>query len=103
MTRHAAMTAEHDPAGRAERAQEIFADAIELPAADRGVFVAAACAGDDGLRAEVQDLLDAHRRAQGGGFLAGAPDLKDAQRPPAGDATATAPRRPAGRGPARHR
>ena len=38
----------------------IFADAVELPAADRPAFVANACGTDVELRAEVESLLAAH-------------------------------------------
>ena len=38
----------------------IFADAVELPAADRPAFVANACATDPELRAQVESLLAAH-------------------------------------------
>ena len=52
---------------RVARAQQIFGDAIELPAAERGPYVATACGSDDGLRAEVESLLASIDEA--GGFL----------------------------------
>jgi non-specific serine/threonine protein kinase/serine/threonine-protein kinase len=48
--------------------KSITADALERPEADRGALVAAACAGDEALRAEVESLLRADARAAG--FLA---------------------------------
>ncbi|MFK7959655.1 MAG: WD40 repeat domain-containing serine/threonine protein kinase [Phycisphaerales bacterium] len=50
------------------RAMEILGQAIELAPGERPGFLASACQGDEGLRAEVQSLLAAHERA--GGFLA---------------------------------
>src|SRR5438067_1022175 len=51
------------------RANEIFADALELPApADRGALLDRACGGDAELRRQVEALLAAHARA--GSFLA---------------------------------
>ena len=38
----------------------IFADATELPTAERAAFVANACGSDAELRAEVESLLSAH-------------------------------------------
>jgi len=49
---------------RADRAADLFADALERADAERDAFVAAACAGDDALRAEVLSLLAAHAPAQ---------------------------------------
>ncbi len=40
----------------------IFAQALELPAAERGAFLDAACAGDEDLRREVETLLAADER-----------------------------------------
>lgn len=45
----------------------VFAEAVELPAHQRAAFLAAACADDLGLRAEVEALLASD--AQAGGFL----------------------------------
>ena len=40
-----------------DRVSEIVAAAVEIPAADRAAYVAAATAGDATLAAEVQSLL----------------------------------------------
>jgi predicted RNA-binding Zn ribbon-like protein len=48
--------------------RRVFEAAVELPPADRAAHVEAACAGDPGLRAEVESLLDAHAGAES--FLA---------------------------------
>src|SRR6516225_6768242 len=45
------------------RIEEIFQQATDLPPADRSQFLAEACAGDDGLRREVESLL-AHDQSQ---------------------------------------
>ncbi|MEO5819232.1 MAG: serine/threonine-protein kinase [Vicinamibacteraceae bacterium] len=55
-------------AGFGEEAEGLFADAIELPPAERGSFLDAQCAGRQPLRAEVESLIAAHLRADG--FLA---------------------------------
>jgi eukaryotic-like serine/threonine-protein kinase len=47
---------------------EIFDRALELPSAERDVFLSHACAGDDRLRSEVEHLLSAY--AESGDFLA---------------------------------
>jgi serine/threonine protein kinase/Flp pilus assembly protein TadD len=52
---------------RSARAQQIFGEAIELPAAERGPYIAAACGSDDELRAEVESLVASMDEA--GGFL----------------------------------
>ena len=49
------------------RVKEILAEALEQPAAARREFVARACGGDDGLRREVESLLETH--GCGEGFL----------------------------------
>ncbi len=49
---------------RWQRIEEIFHDAIELPASQRAAFLSAACAGDDQLRREVDTLL-AHDDSSG--------------------------------------
>ena len=49
--------------------KEIFLEACDLPAEQRGAFLDARCGKDLELRPAVQALLDAHDRA--GGFLAG--------------------------------
>ena len=48
------------------RIDEIFADALELPAGRRAAFLAEACGGDEELRREVESLLSDHGD---GGFL----------------------------------
>lgn len=40
-----------------ERAEEIFADALDVHSSERGAFLEAACGADNELRAEVEDLL----------------------------------------------
>ncbi|HEX6104534.1 MAG TPA: protein kinase, partial [Gemmatimonadales bacterium] len=52
---------------RFRRCEELFHAAVALPEPDRGLFLEGACAGDTGLRAEVERLLAAHDRA--GGFI----------------------------------
>lgn len=54
------------------RTDEVFAEALEIPAGERERFLAAACGGDDALRAAVERLLAADSRA--GEFL-GTPAL----------------------------
>ncbi|HET6203665.1 MAG TPA: serine/threonine-protein kinase [Planctomycetota bacterium] len=54
-------------AGRWSRVKDLLADALERAAPDRARFLDGACAGDAGLRAEVERLLAAHDGA--GGFL----------------------------------
>ncbi|HVS02414.1 MAG TPA: serine/threonine-protein kinase, partial [Thermoanaerobaculia bacterium] len=53
------MSATSDEPGRARRAYEIFAAALELKPAERGAFVDGACGGDPALRGEVDRLLAA--------------------------------------------
>jgi serine/threonine protein kinase/Flp pilus assembly protein TadD len=43
---------------RWQRIEEIFQRAADLPTAERASFLATACAGDDGMRREVESLLD---------------------------------------------
>jgi serine/threonine-protein kinase len=50
--------------------ESVFLQALELPASDRGSFLAVACASDPTLRQEVEELLEGHSAA--GGF--GDPD-----------------------------
>ena len=45
------------------RIEELFQQAADLPDQERARFLAAACAGDDGLRREVESLL-AHDQSQ---------------------------------------
>lgn len=47
---------------RWRRIKEIFAEAIELGTAERSAFIAAACADDDDLAAEVRRLIDSSER-----------------------------------------
>ena len=47
------------------RDDEVFSDALNLPAAERTAFLARACAGDDALRARVEALLALHDEAPG--------------------------------------
>ncbi len=47
-----------------ERAQAIYAEAVERPAWQRGAFLDEACGGDAGLRAEVEGLLAAREEAE---------------------------------------
>lgn len=51
----------------ADRVKQLFAEAIELPPAERGAFVAAACTRDEPLRRRLDLLLRAHDIA--GDFL----------------------------------
>src|SRR5262245_51604664 len=52
-----------------DRAKELFLDALEIaPADDRRAFLDRACAGNAGLRAEIEGLLAHHQRV--GSFLA---------------------------------
>ncbi len=59
--------------GAADRAKDVFLDALERGADERDAFVGAACAGDAELAARVRALLDAHGRASG--VLQGTPPL----------------------------
>jgi serine/threonine protein kinase/tetratricopeptide (TPR) repeat protein/TolB-like protein len=45
------------------RTKELFTRALELEAAERGVFLMEACGADDALRFEVESLLRSHDRA----------------------------------------
>ena len=54
------MTAE-----RSSRLRELFDQALERPAEERGSFLAEACSDDDALRVEVSSLLDAFEEAHG--------------------------------------
>ncbi len=49
--------------GQARRVAEIFAQALELPAAEQAPFITAASEGDSAVAAEVASLLDADSRA----------------------------------------
>ncbi len=48
-----------------KQAEEIFGNALEQPAVERGRFIEAECAGDASLLEEVRSLLAAHERAEG--------------------------------------
>jgi serine/threonine protein kinase len=52
---------------RWERAKELLEAGLALPVAERRAFIASECAGDEGLRTEVEELLRAHEEA--GDFL----------------------------------
>jgi serine/threonine-protein kinase len=55
------------PDKRWRRVKDVFGGALERPAEARAAFLGAACGGDDGLRREVESLLDARQAA--GDFL----------------------------------
>src|SRR4051812_14268315 len=50
-----------------ERIREVFLAAVDQPADRRDAYLDEACAGDTGLREQVEGLLGAH--ARGGGLL----------------------------------
>jgi len=50
------------------RIEELFAQAVELPAAQRSAFLDQACAGDPRSRAEIESLLAHLDQAQGSCF-----------------------------------
>jgi serine/threonine-protein kinase len=54
---------------RWQRVTELFAQALERPAADRSAFLQSACQGDPELAHDVTSLLQAHERASSGQFL----------------------------------
>ena len=54
---------------RWNRVDKLLQSALELPAAERDVFLRSACGGDEQLEAELRSLVGAHDRANG--FLAG--------------------------------
>ena len=58
-----------DDAERWNRVKQVFQDALELPAAERGLFLRGACGADRELRGEVESLLLAHTAA--GSFAQG--------------------------------
>ena len=60
---------------RWSRVKEIFADAMETPAAERAAFVSSACAGDAELKHEVESLLLANQ-SQSGLLEAGGPSTE---------------------------
>src|SRR5436309_177811 len=51
--------------GRWPRVNELFEAALQREPDTRAAFLAAACAGDEPLRLEVQSLLAAHAQAEG--------------------------------------
>ena len=58
-----------DDAERWNRVKQVFQDALEQPAAERGLFLRGACGDDRELRGEVESLLLAHAAA--GSFAQG--------------------------------
>src|SRR5215510_10397813 len=62
-------------AARWARTKEVLQAALDRPAAERAVFVRAACSGDQDLQASVESLLLAHDQA--GSFAEGNPFLTD--------------------------
>jgi non-specific serine/threonine protein kinase/serine/threonine-protein kinase len=58
-----------DP-GRWSRVKELALEALERSGAERGAFLESSCAGDAGLRREVEGLLKAYESAEGDEFLA---------------------------------
>jgi hypothetical protein len=71
-------------AKRWQQIERLYHEALDRPAADRQVFLAEACAGDDTLRREVEELLDdpstADRVFSGPAFVAAARLIGDADR-----------------------
>jgi predicted ATPase/serine/threonine protein kinase len=61
---------------RWRRVQELFARALELDTGEREAALTAECAGDEGLRHEVESLLEAHERT--GGFSSRVTPFEDA-------------------------
>jgi serine/threonine-protein kinase len=61
-----------------QRVRDLFLAAVRCPVAEREAYLAEACAGDDDLRREAQELLDAHVAA--GSFLEPPPPDLDATR-----------------------
>jgi len=55
--------AERDPNVPLARVKTIFGAAVDLPAGERGAFVAAECVGDHELHSAVVSLLESHDRA----------------------------------------
>ena len=58
---------------RWQKAKELFADAVELAAAEHAAFLDGACGGDNELREEVEQLLAGDRRKAAKILDAGAP------------------------------
>src|SRR5438128_5068006 len=53
------------PDMRWQRIDELFRAALEREGAERDVFIAESCQGDDALRQEIESLLKAHSEATG--------------------------------------
>ena len=51
----------------ARRVRDTFVAAVQLPPDRWDAFLEEACAGEEGLRREVRDLLREHQRAGGAG------------------------------------
>jgi len=79
------------PSNRWQRAKEVFAAALERPAADRVEFVRQSCGEDGDLRREVESLLAAGQEV--GGFLSEPARLRDGE--PVSRASTDAGRPPA--------
>ncbi len=73
----------------ASTVQSIFEHAVGLQPALRADYLAAACAGDDALRAQVEALLSAHDRAAN--FLASPTADHSAEALPTADSSSSAP------------
>ena len=56
---------------RRDKIDEIFQAAMEIVPGERKAFVERACAGDEGLRAAANELVDAHEHAEAEGFIEG--------------------------------
>ncbi|HSB52775.1 MAG TPA: serine/threonine-protein kinase [Gemmatimonadales bacterium] len=75
------------PADRFRQVDAIFDEALDLDAIERVAYVERACAGDDGLKAAVLRLLEAHRQSErfldrpalpfAGSIVKGSEDLLD--------------------------
>ncbi len=72
-----------------EREEQIFAEALALPAGERPRFLVHACGDDAGLRQRIEALIRAHESA--GGFMAAAPPPADAAPPAAPPDSADVP------------
>jgi len=65
---------------RFKRAEELFGQALDLPASEREAFLDQECSGDDVLRREVESLLTADGSA-GDGFMKRPRDLSEVETP----------------------
>jgi serine/threonine protein kinase len=63
-----------------EREEQIFAEALAVPAGERPRFLDEACQGDPALRLRIEVLVRAHDSA--GGFMAAPADIPRAEAPP---------------------